>query len=274
MRMKKYLFVAVMAAMVFAVNAKAQLSVGVGYANERVTSKTSYDLGDDVKGYAWTKSHMQLDGFYVEADYNWEFAKVGPGTFALQPGVRYTLLTSPVSGTKANFSTKVDVDAKCKYTEHARYTNHLLDIPVNVKYSYEFVPGALKAYVFAGPVFSLGLSASEISVAKGKSNIDGESDKYYSSEKYNVYTGKYTVKAYNPETKKYDVETNKDDLYKVYNAFDLKLGLGAGVTLCDKVDVKFGYNIGLLNRSFVKNHDSEKYSAHSNIMYFGVAYNF
>lgn len=269
--MKKYLFVAAIAALVFAVNAKAQFSVGVGYANEKVTTKTSTDLGADVKGYAWSKERTHLDGFYVEASYNWDFTSIGSGALALQPGIRYTMLTSLQSSASANL--KGDGD-KIIASEKSRYSNHLLDIPVNVKYSYEFVPGSLKAYVFAGPVFSLGLSASEISVAKGKSNIDGESDKYYSSEKYNVYTGKYTVKAYNPETKKYDVETNKDDLYKVYNAFDLKLGLGAGVTLCDKVDVKFGYNIGLLNRSFVKNHNSEKYSAHSNIMYFGVAYNF
>lgn len=274
MRMKKYLFVAVMAAMVFAVNAKAQLSVGVGYANERVTSKTSYDLGNDVKGYAWTKSHMQLDGFYVEADYNWEFAKVGPGTFTLQPGLRYTLLTSPVSGTKANFSTKVDVDAKCKYTEHARYTNHLLDIPVNVKYSYEFVPGTLKAYVFAGPVFSFGLAANNVDYTKLNMTVDGETTQSYEYEKYNSYSGKYTWKKYNQETKKIDTETGKDDAYKVYNAFDLKLGLGAGVTICEDVDIRFGYNFGLLNRSFIKNLNSEKYSAHSNIMYFGVAYNF
>lgn len=46
------------------------------------------------------------------------------------------------------------------------------------------------------------------------------------------------------------------------------------MTVSEKVDVKFGYNLGLLNRSFVKNDDTTKYSAHSNVLYFGVTYNF
>lgn len=56
--------------------------------------------------------------------------------------------------------------------------------------------------------------------------------------------------------------------------FDLKLALGVGVTIMENIDIKFGYNIGLLNRRFIKEDDDTKYTAHSNIMYFGVAYNF
>lgn len=59
-----------------------------------------------------------------------------------------------------------------------------------------------------------------------------------------------------------------------FNMFDLKLAFGLGMTVSEKVDVKFGYNLGLLNRSFVKNDDTTKYSAHSNVLYFGVTYNF
>ena len=58
-----------------------------------------------------------------------------------------------------------------------------------------------------------------------------------------------------------------------FNMFDLKLAFGLGMTVSEKVDVKFGYNLGLLNRSFVKNDDTTKYSAHSNVLYFGVIYN-
>ena len=95
--MKKSFWVAVVAAMIFAVNAEAQFSVGVGYANEKVISKTSSkdsDVGLGLKATAWDKSRKQLDGFYVEASYNWEFATLGSSAFALQPGVRYTLLTA------------------------------------------------------------------------------------------------------------------------------------------------------------------------------------
>ena len=57
----------------------------------------------------------------------------------------------------------------------------------------------------------------------------------------------------------------------MYNMFDLKLALGLGVTVSEKVDIKAGYNIGLLNRAYPKVDD---YSVHSNVFYFGVAYNF
>lgn len=56
--------------------------------------------------------------------------------------------------------------------------------------------------------------------------------------------------------------------------FDLKLALGLGVTVSEKVDIKFGYNIGLLNRSYIKNKNDMRYSTHSNILHFGVAYKF
>ena len=56
--------------------------------------------------------------------------------------------------------------------------------------------------------------------------------------------------------------------------FDLKIALGLGVTISEKVDVKFGYNIGLLNKAYVKKANDIKYSIHSNLLYFGAAYNF
>ena len=56
--------------------------------------------------------------------------------------------------------------------------------------------------------------------------------------------------------------------------FDIKIALGLGVTIMENIDIKFGYNIGLLNRSFIKEQNSTKYTANTNIMYFGVAYNF
>jgi hypothetical protein len=270
--MKKCLFVAVIAATVFAASAKAQFSIGVGYANEKVISKTSVlDLGTGIKGYSWEKSRTHLDGFYVEASYDWEFTEMGPGVFTLQPGVRYTMLTSLISSTKSRASKDGE---KYSASSQSRYNNHLLDIPVNVKYSYDFVPGTVKAYVFAGPVLSLGLVANNVLDETYNVLVNGKLEKQRVVETCNVYNGKYIVKTYNQETKKYDVEKQQDDLYKLYNAFDLKFGLGAGVTLCEEVDIKFGYNIGLLNRSFIKKDDLYKYSAHSNIMYFGVAYNF
>lgn len=269
--MKKTLFAMVVAAMAFAVNANAQFSVGAGYANETIISKIASVLDEDYKGYAWEKNRLQLNGFYVEAAYDWKFASVGPGDFVLQPGVRYYFLTENPNLAKINLKYK---DNKQKANQKECFSNHLLDIPVNVKYSYDFVPGTLKAYVFAGPTFSFGLAAINLTKKMAYLKTDEETINYTDIVRVNYYTGKYYTKEYQSEEDDYTIEKGKDDENKLYDMFDLKLALGLGVTLSEKVDVKFGYNIGLLNRSHTKNTEDYKYSMHSNIMYFGVTYKF
>ena len=86
-----------------------------------------------------------------------------------------------------------------------------LDVPVFVKYSQEFTD--LGIFAFAGPVFSYGLSSNS------KTSVDDV------STKINVYEG-------DPE----------------YSRFDLKLGVGVGVTGLDNFNVKVGYNFGMINR--------------------------
>ena len=86
-----------------------------------------------------------------------------------------------------------------------------LDVPVFVKYSQEFTD--LGFFAFAGPVFSYGLSSNS------KTSVNDV------STKINVYEG-------DPE----------------YSRFDLKLGVGVGVTGLDNFNVKVGYNFGMINR--------------------------
>ena len=273
--MKRTLFAMVVAAMAFAVNANAQFSVGVGYANESIISKEAAVLGDDYKGYSWEKNRSHLNGFYIEGAYNWEFASAGPGTFALQPGIRYYCMTDLTYNAKSNIKYETGgQEGHGKANEKSRISDHFIDIPVNVKYAYDFIPGALKGYVFAGPTFSLGIAANSVSTEKANASYDGETIKYKDIERYNAYTGKYYIKSYDTTTEEYDIEEGKDDSYKQYGMFDLKLAVGLGVTVAEKVDIKFGYNIGLLNRAFIKNTDNAKYSVHSNVLHFGVAYNF
>lgn len=273
--MKKLFFATVVAAIAFAVNSNAQISVGVGYANESVVSKESAKLDDEIKGYSWEKGRMKLDGIYVEVAYNWDFTTVGSGALSLQPGIKYNWLTSNQSSAKTRVSGDYDGKKyKANYASRKRYANHFVDIPIHLKYSYDFVPGTFKAYAFAGPVISLGLAAKSVSCENGSASYDGETEKGYELEKVNAYNGKYYVKYYDSEAEKYEVEKEQSDDYKAYNMFDLKLALGLGVTVSEKVDIKMGYNLGLLNRAFHKNDDDVKYSAHSNVLYFGVAYNF
>lgn len=255
----------------FAANASAQISVGVGYANETVIDKSIAKFEDGESGKAWSKDRLQLNGFYIEAAYNWDFASVAGGSLALQPGVRYYCLSSLTSNSRTNI--KEDKNS-LKGVSKNRISDHLIDVPVNVKYSYDFIPGTLKGYAFAGPVLSFGIAAKYSDIEKSKVTVDGETKNYSDISKYNAYTGKY-FNEYNDEYEdKVVTDKGKDDKYKSYNMFDLKLALGLGITVAEKVDVKCGYNIGLLNRAFNKNSDDAKHAAHSNILYFGVAYNF
>ena len=214
--MKKIYFLIAAAAMFLAVEANAQIGVGLGY-NLLTTTTTMADESED----------DSLNGFYLEATYDINFLNRNWGSLGLQPGFRYT------------FAGKSDSDEVAGVKTNASLTEHYLDVPVNVKYSYEIIPTTLKAYAFAGPVFSLGL-ASNLKAGAGDTSV-----------KTNNYK---------------DTE---------YGRFDIKFGLGAGVTLAEKFNVKLGYNIGMLNRYTGEQISKDyKYKTHTGVFYLGVGFNF
>ena len=214
--MKKIYFLIAAAAMFLAVEANAQIGVGLGY-NLLTTTTTMADESED----------DSLNGFYLEATYDINFLNRNWGSLGLQPGFRYT------------FAGESDSDEVAGVKTNASLTEHYLDVPVNVKYSYEIIPTTLKAYAFAGPVFSLGL-ASNIKAGAGDTSV-----------KTNNYK---------------DTE---------YGRFDIKFGLGAGVTLAEKLNVKLGYNIGMLNRYTGEQISKDyKYKTHTGVFYLGVGFNF
>ena len=214
--MKKIYFLIAAAAMFLAVEANAQIGVGLGY-NLLTTTTTMADESED----------DSLNGFYLEATYDINFLNRNWGSLGLQPGLRYT------------FAGESDSDEVAGVKTNASFTEHYLDVPVNVKYSYEIIPTTLKAYAFAGPVFSLGL-ASNLKAGAGDTSV-----------KTNNYK---------------DTE---------YGRFDIKFGLGAGVTLAEKFNVKLGYNIGMLNRYTGEQISKDyKYKTHTGVFYLGVGFNF
>ena len=214
--MKKIYFIIAAAAMFLAVDASAQIGVGLGY-NLLTTTATMADESED----------DSLNGFYLEATYDFNFLNKNWGSLGLQPGVRYT------------FAGESDSDEVAGVKAKESFTEHYLDVPVNVKYSYEIIPTTLKAYAFAGPVFSLGL-ASNLKAGAGDTSV-----------KTNNYK---------------DTESGR---------FDIKFGLGAGVTLAEKLNVKLGYNIGMLNRYTGEQISKDyKYKTHTGVFYIGVGFNF
>ena len=108
------------------------------------------------------------------------------------------------------------------------------DVPVFVKYSQDL--GDLGFFAFAGPIFSCGLSSYSKTGTKEVST------------KIDVYEG-------DPE----------------YSRFNLKLGVGVGVTGLDNFNVKVGYNLGMLNRYTGNLRDL---SYRTGVFYVGVGYIF
>jgi hypothetical protein len=202
--------------MFFAINANAQFGVGVGY-----------NLLNNITRIGGESDDESLNGFFIEGTYDLNLLEAKWGSLGLQPGVRYT------------FGGETDTEETAGIKSKASLTEHYLDIPVNVKYSYEILPSKLKAYAFVGPVFSFGL-ASTMSASIGDNVI--KTNNYEDSE---------------------------------YGRFDLKLGIGAGVTLAEKLNVKLGYNIGMLNRYTGEQLSKEhKFSTHTGVFFIGVGFNF
>lgn len=233
--MKKSIFIIpLLAAMLSAVEANAQFGIGAGYNFETMTTKAGNNKNSD-----------NLNGFYVEASYGINLAEGRWGSVALAPGLRYSY-----------FGDAEKQDGVFGFSTTASINEHYLDIPINVKYAFT-VARPVKVFAYAGPVFSIGLdSYSRVS-------LSGSNKEY--SVTYHNYSGKIDTKG-DETTGNIATPGIKD-----YGRFDLKVGIGAGVTLFDMIDVKVGYNIGMLNRY---RGEAENYRIGTNVFTAGVAFNF
>ena len=132
--MKNVYLIIAAALMFFAVEANAQIGVGVGY---NMLNNVQKALDEDESG--------ALNGFYVEATYDINFLERSRGELGLQPGLRFSYA--------GDHESEEALGVKAKASENETY----LDIPVLVKYSYDL--DAVKLSAFAGPVLSCGLSS-------------------------------------------------------------------------------------------------------------------
>ncbi|MDD5951880.1 MAG: porin family protein [Bacteroidales bacterium] len=199
--------------MLISTQAFAQLSVGVGYINS--TAKTK--AGSSV-------STLPSNGVYAGAEYN---ITDGKG-FGISAGAYYSYLVAAKSGSGSIAGIQLGGTAKVE--------EMYLDIPVNFNLSAK-VNNSLRAFIFAGPTFSVGLS----STTKGEGSIGG-----------------------------INLETGKHDNYSEegYNRFDILLGGGLGVDY-GSLRFKLGYNAGMLNRL-----DSDNMSQKRNVLTAGIAFLF
>lgn len=198
--------------MLIGTSAFAQASIGAGYINS--TSKVT----SSNKVY-----NTPYNGFYAGLGYD---INEGAG-FGINTGLYFSYILSTSSGSIGSI-----ISGSSKTTET------YLDIPMRFNISSDF--GALRASLFAGPVFSCGItsttnsSASALGIEVGTGNVDNYSDSNY-------------------------------------NRFDIQVGGGVNIDFQNMLRFTASYDLGMLNR--IKT-ETEGYKCSRNVLRVGVAFLF
>lgn len=231
-------FVAVIAAFALASGeAFAQFGIEAGFVNSRYTQKS----GDN------KVTSDPLNGFNVGLNYDINIVK----GLSIQPGISYTFLTDKEQ------SENIANILKGKMT----VSEHYLNVPIRIQYSVEVLRG-LKIYAFTGPTFSVGLAGKQNYSVEGSilgASINGDFS-------YDYFSGKVSSDNISKDV----LDKINTGNFPTYNRFDILYGVGAGVTLFDIIEVKGGYDWGLLNR--LKDTDDARMSR--NQFFVSVAFRF
>lgn len=200
-----------------ALSAASRGGVDAGYLNSRYSVKSNA-TGSKMSDYF-------LNGFYVGLS---DEVRLFAGLH-IQPGLYYSYLTDKSRPDVLSFRLNGDI------------TEHSLNLPIMLKYKFG-LPG-VKLYVFGGPTLYLGL------VSRQKYTVVGEYGGHLVNGdiSYNMYTGKA----------RYDgVDIMADDANPFsqvlpdwrYSRFDVQMGAGVGIEFLRFLEVKAGYDWGLLDR--------------------------
>ena len=210
----------VLAAAMFKVS--AQPGIEVGYLNSRYST--------DINGRS--KSGAPLNGFYVGVSDEVKLL-AGLGVYI---GLNYSFSNDATPGELFNDMK----DFKINSTGAEKDQN--LNLPIRLRYAFNIIPKVLKIQVYAGPVFSVGLSHTynfDMKTEVAGITFDGKL-------KYNYYTGKFKSDAFKDEDlEKLNEKVPGSGLYK---RFDIGLGGGVGVELFNFLEFKAGYDWGMMNR--------------------------
>lgn len=210
--------IALLAAFAFAAAAAdAQTGLEAGYLNSRYSVKSD--------GAGASLSDYSLNGFYVGFT---DDVRLFAGLH-VQPGIYYS------------YQTDKSVEDVLGFRLNGGVTDHYLSVPVLLKYKFG-LPG-VKLYVFGGPTMSVGLvSKQKFTVAGsfGGAVVNGDIS-------YNYFTG-------NVRYDGIELMADAEDPYRAmlpdfrYNRFDVQMGAGVGIELVSLIEIKAGYDWGLLNR--------------------------
>lgn len=215
-------------------SAQDGLGISVGYVSSASITKGPQD-----------KSHSPLlNGIRVGASYDLNITK----NFMFQPGLYYSYLTD---------KRKIGYDENPLVYVADLMNEHFMNIPLHFKYSFRISDEVTGLYIFAGPTMTIGLSSkSEVGI------VEKESGEYLGSAKYDYYSRDISFK---------DITGMADKMIQAYlpmgayRRFDIAMGAGIGVEIFDYLDVKLGYDWGLMNR--MTGDAASDYKTHRNQFY-------
>ena len=164
-----------------------------------------------------------------------------------------------------------------------RQEDHMVNIPVHLKYEFNFKPGKFAMYLYGGPVVSVGIS----SFLEDAMRFDIRDDSYNIIYEdlmvdfvYDNYSGVVRslnvpdllgVSASDRQLIMENVQKTLDDEQVKLSRLDLQLDWGVGFRFLDRLEVRAGYSFGLLDRFFSY---YNKYNLKTSQYYIGLGYRF
>lgn len=200
--------------MALAPSASAQGGIEAGYLNARF--KTKYIESGEIS------QRRSMNGFFVGASDDILFFS----GFGIHTGLYY------------NFLRDRAVDDYSVVKLSGVTENHSFSIPLHLKMSVRIIP-QMKLFFYFGPALHFNF------ISDVKYTVSSPSSKVTGSLTYNYLSGKTRAEGLDKDLEGLASPHVSDARL---NWFDASLGVGAGFSFGDLLEVRFGYDWGLVNR--------------------------